>query len=372
MDHLSRSWSLTKNQIAAISKSTTTGYLRDATQEGSTVRASSARLPDLLDSFAEYKQSEDCALSSLELHEPFHPLCPTKQGLLRALTDGGRIGMDAPYVPRGCDMRWYEVDELCSILSRFEKVHVIGDSMMRNLAVGMHTLIRQDLMNGPHLASLPDPEGQDCHCAAPFGGTPCLFNSAYSSKLVWETDEGSPIKCPYESTAGIEFSTQLGYPLPFLGLADMARWLPEDPSTPPRKPHAFIFGHGLHNELNITATKLWLEQLQSTITPRMPYLEQDPHQFLRLFVTPSAAGINKPELYIATQGNPELIQFEKDMGDWLGNEGIDHLGTWNLTAQNTSPDGTHAGMRSNLVKAMMVFNWLDRLNESERVSMHKR
>lgn len=51
-------------------------------------------------------------------------------------------------MPRDCDMRWYATEEICDILSRFEKVIVVGDSMMRHVVGAMNVLLRQDLGYG--------------------------------------------------------------------------------------------------------------------------------------------------------------------------------------------------------------------------------
>lgn len=171
------------------------------------------------------------------------------------------------------------------------------------------------------------------------------------------------------------------------------------PTTRPKKPHAFILGHGIWNELDEAATRGWTYEVERAIAQRMPYLFRHPqherrdsgldsfHQFdipplphadnaplpqpppeprvlpnaifPRLFVTPSAAGINKPVVHAEKQGNAALSRFEGTVGAWAEERGYDHLGTYNLTLQGSSPDGTHAGMSANLIKAMMVFNWLD-------------
>jgi hypothetical protein len=64
------------------------------------------------------------------------------------MTDGGRIGFDAPYIPRGCDMRWFSTEEICEILSRFEKVFITGDSLMRNVISALNILLRKDMERG--------------------------------------------------------------------------------------------------------------------------------------------------------------------------------------------------------------------------------
>lgn len=119
-----------------------------------------------------------------------------------------------------------------------------------------------------------------------------------------------------------------------------------------------VAGHGLWNDLNVTASLLWLDSLGARINATMPWLAEQRTLYPRLFITPTHAGLNKPEEYFLTQGNRELSRFERAMGPVLRERGYDHLGTFNLTTQSTSPDGTHAGWHANLIKAMIVFNWM--------------
>jgi hypothetical protein len=106
------------------------------------------RYPDTVDTFETYKYRNACNISSLDLHAPFAPLCPDRKSMIRAMSSGGRIGHDAPYMPRGCDMRWFSTEEICEILSRFEKVIIVGDSMMRHLVGSINVLVRKDLGYG--------------------------------------------------------------------------------------------------------------------------------------------------------------------------------------------------------------------------------
>lgn len=83
------------------------------------------------------------------LHQP---LCTERLELLTAMSSGGRTGIDQPYVPLGCSMRWYKTNEICDILGRFDKVLMVGDSMIAHVVGAMNVLIREDLgygaMNG--------------------------------------------------------------------------------------------------------------------------------------------------------------------------------------------------------------------------------
>ena len=42
-----------------------------------------------------------------------------------------------------------------------------------------------------------------------------------------------------------------------------------------------------------------------------------------------------------------------------GRRGVEHIGTWNMSIQANKYDGVHMDMRENLVKGMMVLNWLN-------------
>lgn len=108
------------------------------------------RLPDTLDAFADYnyRNHSGCNISSLDLHSAFAPLCPDRQSFLHAFSSGGRIGFDRPYMPLDCDMRWFTSEEVCEIFSRFERVIVVGDSMMRHVVGALNVLLRKDLGYG--------------------------------------------------------------------------------------------------------------------------------------------------------------------------------------------------------------------------------
>jgi len=68
--------------------------------------------------------------------------------MLIAMASGGRIGMDAPYMPRDCDMRWFTSEEACEILGRFDRVILVGDSFERHIIGSINILLRKDLGYG--------------------------------------------------------------------------------------------------------------------------------------------------------------------------------------------------------------------------------
>lgn len=131
------------------------------------------------------------------------------------MASGGRIGHDAPYMPRGCDMRWFSTEEICEILSRFEKVVILGDSMMRHVIGSLNVLIRKDLGYGAVTDWNFTPEERwvirtslfmaklwlsslyrkDCFCNYQFNIKACSIQGIYKTSDVVKHDPDS-LACP--------------------------------------------------------------------------------------------------------------------------------------------------------------------------------
>lgn len=157
------------------------------------------------------------------------------------------------------------------------------------------------------------------------------------------------------------------------------------PTQKPSKPIVFVFGHGLWNDLDLQATVDWLNGILSAIYDRAQYLRPEtmpqegspahattgskvdssqPMAYM-LFITPSAAGILKPDQWEMTQGNKALQVFEDSINRLVYRKdglfyakGIEHMGTWNMSIQMSKWDGVHLDLKGNLIKAMGVINWL--------------
>lgn len=123
------------------------------------------------------------------------------------------------------------------------------------------------------------------------------------------------------------------------------------------KPTAFIFGHGLWSDLDLQKTMNWLDEIIATITGTIGT------DWAGLFVTPNAAGKEKPDEWIVSQGNKALVLFEEGVLIEAAKRGVESLGTWNMSIQASKYDGVHLDMRGNLLKAMMVLNWLNMVVE---------
>ena len=153
---------------------------------------------------------------------------------------------------------------------------------------------------------------------------------------------------------------------------ELARFRDDLPATKPKRPYAFVFGHGLWNDLDLQASMDWLDLLLETAVAKAPWLVGDTtaistassssdeksrrrgaenggarrHErkreqgfFPKLFMTPNAAGKEKPDEWIVSQGNKALMIFEESVRIEVGRRGVEHLGTWNMSAQSAKFDG---------------------------------
>lgn len=66
-------------------------------------------------------------------------------------------------------------------------------------------------------------------------------------------------------------------------------------TTKTEKPIAFIFGHGLWSDLDVPKSLTWLDAILDTIKQQLPHLADSNTFWPRLFVTPNAAGKQKPK-----------------------------------------------------------------------------
>lgn len=101
-----------------------------------------------LDLFQNFTGRSTCGFSSLDLHVPSGDVCTDRAAFLASVSDGGRRGFQAPYAARTCDYRFYSTAQVCEILSRFEDVIFLGDSMTRHIVGALAMLLRENVEFG--------------------------------------------------------------------------------------------------------------------------------------------------------------------------------------------------------------------------------
>ncbi|KAI9833280.1 MAG: hypothetical protein M1819_003674 [Sarea resinae] len=302
------------------------------------------RIPDTIDTFENYQYRSTCNLSSLDLHTPFAPLCTSRKAMLTAMSSGGRIGHDAPYMPRGCDMRWFSTEEVCDILGRFEKVIVVGDSMMRHVIGSINVLLRKDLGYGAVTDwNFSPEERKECFCNKQFNVKACSVQGIFKTSDVAKNDPDSVACKP--GTVDVMIEQMIRFPIPS---EEIDRFKAQIGTSKPRKPYAFVFGHGLWNiapeiyhrqDLDLQSTLNWLDQILASTTSQLPYLSQPGSFWPRLILTPNAAGRAKPDEWLVSQGNKALMLFEEAVAVEATKRGVEHLGTWNMSIQANMYDG---------------------------------
>lgn len=164
------------------------------------------------------------------------------------------------------------------------------------------------------------------------------------------------------------------FPIPH---EELTRFREQLPTTKPARPYAFIYGHGLWNDLDLQATVDWLDTVLDTTIAQAPWLnpshkagksksagrerKQDIGFWPRLFLTPNAPGFDKPDEWYMSQGHKAIGIFETECAIEVNRRGVEHLGTYNMSIQSNKYDGVHLDLKGNLIKGMMVMNWLNML-----------
>lgn len=126
-----------------------------------------------------------------------------------------------------------------------------------------------------------------------------------------------------------------------------------------------IATNAVWNDYEPPSSMAWLEQLEGAMAREMPEFfnsNLQPGLFPRLFITSNAQGEAKPNVFHSFQNNIRLMRHERELALYASRRGYDHLGFYNLTVQASSKDGTHADWQNNIVKGMMVLNWLNMLD----------
>jgi len=320
---------------------------------------------DVTDTFANYTHAALCGLSSLDLHMPFSPLCPDRASLLEAMSNGGRPGYDMPYIPLGCDMRWYSSREACGILDRFSHVLVVGDSLQRHVITALYMLLRQDVgLGGIRDWELGDgvtmeaPSKEFCMCSGMLNTHNC--SDRVIERYAWaQGNDSNSLDACSGCSFDLSFNKLLSYPIVEENLTALTDGLPRDR---PARPPVFILHHTHWNQIDLAATQGWLAQIDEHLRTVVPWLE-GPLRRLSLYMTGSSGGLTKGWAGDMSVGRGDLMaNFELGMRPHVKTLGMDFLGMWNMSAQTTQHDGTHANLGTNLLKAQMVLNWLDRLD----------
>ncbi|KAL8965251.1 MAG: hypothetical protein Q9183_003953, partial [Haloplaca sp. 2 TL-2023] len=274
------------------------------------------------------------------------------------MSGGGRHGFDAAYFPASCHFRWYSTSEICMILDRFDSIVFLGDDSLRHIYSAFNMLLRENLaLGGLRQWEMKESERDHCRCENQLTLPECLTHAVTDSQQVRANDAGG------------------SYSSPFFCDRTPHVFIPIDRAPAGENLHT-VFNSILHREpdsykplavvhsLSLATSLSWPEAT-SSMDEWVELADQSQRNVPFLWVGPNAAGHLKPPSQILSQGNNALWHYTVEMAKEAEARALDALGMYNLTLQAGSKDGTYYGQKVILVQAMMVINWLSRLESTD-------
>jgi hypothetical protein len=125
----------------------------------------------------------------------------------------------------------------------------------------------------------------------------------------------------------------------------------------PWQPTPLIFSFSHASSFDVETTRRATEEWYALATGAERNLPM-------LFLGPPAFGVNKAPGTLPKDGNAAVWNYQEQVSGIARENHFEVLSLYNLTMQASSPDGERFGERVALVEAMMVINWLSKLDTS--------
>jgi len=263
------------------------------------------------------------------------------------------------------------------ILERFDAVIFVGDNTLRDIYTGLNILLREDLaLGGLKQWEMSSEDLNRCRCENQYLESDCSRFAITSSNEVVKNvgkdqNRGSPYSCRRKHTLSIKpiyhpcltlsCLSRLGTPHAFLQIPNSpgqastlstftSLLTPSSPNSYKPIPiiHSLTSSTNGHLSLPLATKSLdeFLDLADASVeTPTFrttPFLVLNP---------PAAAG-------------EEAWRFGTEMMRVASEKEVESLGLWNLTVQASEGKDGRYGERVGIVGAMMVVNWLARLESS--------
>ncbi|CAK8686369.1 unnamed protein product [Clavelina lepadiformis] len=249
-----------------------------------------------------------------------------------------------------CSWKNFTSLEACAVLNRLSRhenkahVHFIGDSLMRNMFLGITTLLTANRKNGAWRKCVSDKLKKLCKGENLFLMRPCHDLAAVHNLHDLQEVNGS--LCNNHRNFEAEYNE---YGMPSLA-ADFVKFAT---NVKGNENSYFVVGVGLHFQCNAEKViKMFLE-------PAIRELDYSDTSWPRLiWVHPLSIGLLKPPRYLNTQGDVAISQFGVKMEKYLKDYRIPALDFKYITKGVHSYDGTHYGAGVNIMKAQILLNYL--------------
>lgn len=252
----------------------------------------------------------------------------------------------------GCHYRWYTVAEICAIFDRFDAIVFVGDASLQTAYNGLNILLRQDLAYGSLKTwTMNEEEIAGCKCDNQFIKESCTKHFISSSDELLH-NHGSKHQNSYvcqqppHAFLGVDQA-----PAPASVVSSFKSLIPK---TPPShyKPIAIIHSLTLANDIPLATASL---------TEFLHLADASGRKTPMIWIGPPAAGHIEVK---GRKGNQEVWHFANEMAKVASQKDVEVLGMWNLTVQANTWDGLRFGEQVAITQAMMIINWLARLESS--------
>ncbi|KAJ9603065.1 hypothetical protein H2200_012360 [Cladophialophora chaetospira] len=279
--------------------------------------------------------------------------CARRKDLLEAMSSGGRVGFDAPYFPRGCHYRWYSVPEICMILERFQAIVFIGDESLQTIYAGLNILLRQDLSHGALKTwDMDKVTLRQCGCDNQFTSKTCTEHFVTSSDDMKSAPSGkltSPYLCTRTPHAFLPISTSPASQFTITKFKTLVPRLKRSTYHPIPIIHA------------LSPSTPTAQTATASLEEFLTLADQSHRKTPMLWIGPTASGHTEIR---GRKGNQEIWDFDAQVRRVAEVNDVEVLGMWNMSMQAGSWDGVRFGERVAVTQAMMVVNWLARLESS--------
>jgi hypothetical protein len=238
-----------------------------------------------------------------------------------------------------CEFRWFSPEQACNLVASVGALYFDGDSLIRQLMVGMGAVLDGNFRSGGIARSIPSKFLRSCQC-----------------EKQWQC---------YQEPANHRF----GPDEPQFNLCP--NWTRNHIVTIPIKEYLaknkesnnqlIVIGNGaaLHKKLDFTVIqKAMEERLEQSRSTGGIYIPMTVHW----------PGPNKPIIYSLNQGEEQVENYNNELRDWADEQGIWPLNTYEFTKGLWCRDGVHYD-DDNIVMAQLLLNQLQQMQERGIISV---
>lgn len=240
------------------------------------------------------------------------------------------------------------------ILERFDAVVFVGDFSLQTIYNGFNILLRQDLASGALKTWDMDKDTlQQCRCDNQFIVQSCAGHFVTSSEdMVRNTDTGGHTR-PYACTRTRHAFLQVDKsPASNDVLQKFKALVPQVPQSN-YKPVPVIH--------SLSPSTVSTEIAGKSMVEFLALADASKRKTPMLWIGPTAVGhIDIKD----RKGNQEIWDFDKQLAHVAAQNDVEVLKMWNVTVQASSWNGLRFSEKVAITQAMMVINWLSRLESS--------